>query len=729
MSKFLFLLLFVFLVQAKAEWNNPYLKKEGKEKIIYRSFGSKPKSLDPAISYYSDEMAVICQIYEPLLQYKFLKRPFELEPLLAEKLPSIKYVDDKGEEILDVEKHKGVVNSIWTIQMKKGIKYQNHPCFTKNEKGDYKYHQFSKQTEITFTDLFDLPNPSTRETKIQDFVYQIYRLADSRNNCPIVFIVEKIKGMDLVMKAITNEVESIRKQRAEISRNRGDLIYNREEDEKENPIIIDYLKIPCAGIKIIDDYTMEITLTEKYPQFQYWLSMTFFCPIPWEAVHFYEQKAVKAKNFSLLAYPVGTGPFKFEKCNRNARMILSRNENYHDEFFPSEAIPEFKELTKDAGKKLPLVDKIIWTKEPEVTSQWIKFQQGYLESATIPEHSFTSSIDFNDPNGGLTPEMKNKKIKLIKAPRTSIWYIGFNMLDPIVGGNEDKKCKLRQAISIAIDSEEYIKTFSNGRGIVAQNILPPGIFGYKEGKEGVNPYVFDWDATQNKANLKNISFAKKLLEEAGFPNGVNTETGKQLVLFLDCAIIPASQSDWYKSQLSKINITLVIRDTDNNRLAEKYDNGNYQIFMAGWNADYPDPENFLFLFYGPNGKVKFKGENNANYTSAEFDQLFNQIKSMENTPARMELINQAVEIIRRDAPWKLLFYPVDYVLYHDWYENYLAGGVINNSSKYQNILTEDRILYRDKMNRPDLFWPLSFLILITSAFILTAFRFLKKEMN
>jgi ABC-type transport system substrate-binding protein len=410
-------------------------------------------------------------------------------------------------------------------------------------------------------------------------------------------------------------------------------------------------------------------------------------------------------------------------------MVVSRNENYHDEFYPKDADPEFKDFLKSAGKKLPLVDKIIWTKEPESTSLWIKFQQGYLESAGIPEQSFTSTIDLSSGKGELSQAMKAKNMKLIKAPRASIWYIGFNMLDPVVGGYEEKKCKLRQAISIAIDSEEYIKIFSNGRGVVAQNLIPPGIFGYKEGKEGMNPYLFDWDASQNAVVLKNISVAKKLLEEAGYPNGIDNITGKQLVVFFDTTKGSASSSDWYKGQLSKLGIALELRETDGNRLQEKYENGSFQIFLAGWNADYPDPENFLFLLYGPNGKVKFKGENTSNYVNAEYDKLFDQIKSMDNSPKRLELIDQAIEILRKESPWKFSFYPVDYILYHDWYENILAGGVINNASKYQDISKDVREQYRDRENKPQLFWPVSILIFLLISFFLTAYRFLKKEMN
>lgn len=728
MQKILILFL-LLMVPISAEWNNPYPKKEQDKKIIYRSFSEKPKCLDPAISYVSFEGAIIGQIYETLFQYKYLKRPMELEPLLAEKMPSVKFVDENGVEVADPENFKGTLSSIWTLQMKKGIKYQNHPCFTKNEKGEYAYHQLKNQKNIVFSDLFDLPNPGTREVNIRDFVYQIYRLADSRNKCPIIFILEKIKGINHVINGISSEVEAIRKLRAEQSRDRGELVYNREDDEKLNPIIIDYLKKPCEGIKIIDEYTMEITLTEKYPQFKYWLAMSFFCPMPWEAIHFYEQKEVKSKNFSLLAYPVGTGPYKFEKCNRNARIILSKNENFHEEFYPKEASPELAELLKDAGKKLPLVDKLIWTREPEITSQWFKFQQGYLEVAGISEQNFSSAIDLNSGSGNLSQGMKKKKIRLYKGQRSISQYFGFNMLDPVVGGYEEEKCKLRQAISMAIDADDYIKTFLNGRGIVAHNIIAPGFFGFKEGKEGMNPYQFDWDEAQNKACLKNISVAKKLLEEAGYPNGIDNKTGKQLVLFLDIQTASASTSEWFKSQFSKLNIVLATRETDYNRLSEKYDNGNFQIFIGAWSADYPDPENFLFLLSSSNGKVKFKGENVANYTNAEYDKLFDQLKSMEDTPKRTVLIDQAVNIIRKEAPLMFFYYPIDYVIYHDWFKNFTRSGVLHNSDKYQDIDAEERLEYRARENQPQLFWPIGILLIISITFFLAAYRFFKKEIN
>ena len=84
--------------------------------------------------------------------------------------------------------------------------------------------------------------------------------------------------------------------------------------------------------------------------------------------------------------------------------------------------------------------------------------------------------------------------------------MGFNMLDPTVGGASERSRKLRQAIAIAVDYEEYISIFRNGRGVAAQGVIPPGIYGYAEGKDGINPYSYDW--LNDKARRKKIDAAR-----------------------------------------------------------------------------------------------------------------------------------------------------------------------------------------------------------------------------
>ena len=108
---------------------------------------------------------------------------------------------------------------------------------------------------------------------------------------------------------------------------------------------------------------------------------------------------------------------------------------------------------------------------------------------------------------------------------------------------------------------------------------------------------------------------------------------------------------------------------------------NAQIFEWGWHADYPDPENFLFLLHGAQGKVAAQGENAANYENPEYDRLFEQMRTMPNTPERQAVIDRMLVVLRQDAPWVWGFHPKDYTLAHAWVFNRKPNKMANNSLK------------------------------------------------
>ena len=204
--------------------------------------------------------------------------------------------------------------------------------------------------------------------------------------------------------------------------------------------------------------------------------------------------------------------------------------------------------------------------------------------------------------------------------------------------------------SIAVDYEEYISIFQNGRGIAAQSPLPPGIFGFRDGAAGINPVVYDW--INGAPRRKPIEAAKKLLAEAGYPNGIDAKTGAPLVLYFDVTARGAEAKsilEWYQRQFEKINLQLQVRPTDYNRFQEKVRKGAVQLFYFGWNADYPDPENFMFLLNGPQSRAKTQGENAANYQNPAYDLLFERMKNMDNGPERQAVIDEMVRIAREDA--------------------------------------------------------------------------------
>jgi len=216
----------------------------------------------------------------------------------------------------------------------------------------------------------------------------------------------------------------------------------------------------------------------------------------------------------------------------------------------------------------------------------------------------------------------------------------------------------------------------------------------------VNAHVYDW--RDGKLRRKSIEDARQLLAEAGYPDGRSAADGKPLLLHFDApGGGPEDKAlfDWYRKQFAKLNIDLQIRATDYNRFQDKMRNGKAQIFRWGWLADYPDPENFLFLLYGPNAKVGENGENAANYRSPDFDKLFARMKNMENSPQRQRIIHEMVAIAQRDAPWIWGMHPKNYALYHAWYHNVKPNLMANNTLKYKRLDPGQRARLRSQWNQ------------------------------
>jgi ABC-type transport system substrate-binding protein len=681
--------LFLLLAACGSQWNDPYPVADRGRSILYSAFIDRPKHLDPVQSYSEDEIIFTAQIYEPPLQYHYLKRPYEVIPATAVEVPQPRYLDGQGRPLPKNTDPARIAFSEYVIHIKPGILYQPHPAFAE-QPPDLK----------NINALADFPNRGTRELVADDYVYAIKRLAHPHLHSPILGLMrEYIVGL-------------------------GDLADKLQAMAGQGSGWLDLRQYSLAGVTAVDRYTYRVRVKGKYPQFTYWLTMPFFAPMPWEADRFHSQPGMAEKNLTLDWYPIGTGPYMLTENDPNARMVLERNPNFHRETYPcaDNADDRAAGLLADCGKLLPFIDKAVFTREKEQIPYWNKFLQGYYDASGITSDSFDQAVQVG--TGGeaaLTEAMQEQGIVLLTSVATSTFYMGFNMLDPVVGGQSERARKLRQAISLTIDQEEYISIFLNGRGEAAQGPIPPGIFGFRAGAEGINKEMYDW--IDNAPRRKPIEVARKLLAEAGYPNGRDEKTGQPLVVNLDTTaggVGSKSRIDWLNKQFQKISVQLVVRNTDYNRFQEKINKGAAQLFYFGWNADYPDPENFLFLLYGPQGKVKHAGENAANYANPEYDRLFEQMRALENGPERQAIINRMMRILRQDAPWVWGFHPKDYVLRHAWLTNRKPTKVGNNTLKYQRIDAVLREQKRSEWNRPVL-WPLIAMTLLLVALALPAF--------
>lgn len=708
-----FLCLLLLAACEQQVWNNPYPRADAEKNILYSSFSERPKHLDPVRSYSSNEYAFIGQIYEPPLQYHYLKRPYQLQPLTAVAVPKASYYAADGRRLPHNVDHTRVAYSVYEISIRPGISYQPHPAFARDAQGKPRYLGLRPADLADIHALSDFPETGSRELVAEDYVYQIKRLAHPRLHSPIFSLMsEYIVGLD-------EYSETLKQAYAELDPGSGQQRH------------LDLRQYPLPGVEVLDRFTYRIKVKGVYPQLLYWLAMPFFAPIPYEVDQFYSQPGMEERNLTLDWYPVGTGAYMLTVNNPNQKMILERNPNYHDDFYPAEgeAGDAQRGLLRDAGKRLPFIDRVQYSLEKEGIPYWNKFLQGYYDVSGVSSDSFDQAIQFSaQGDAELTASMREKNISLSTSVQTSSFYMGINMLDPVLGGSSERARLLRQAISIAVDYEDFISIFQNGRGITAQGPIPPGIFGYVEGEAGINPYVYEWH--NGKPRRKSIAEARKLLAKAGYPRGRDVDTGKPLQVHLDVTAGGAEDKsllDWFRKQFRKIDIELQIRATDYNRFLEKMRKGNAELFIWGWNADYPDPENFLFLLYGPNGKVRHQGENAANYDSPEFNRLFERMKHMENGPVRQTLINQMLEIVRRDAPWLWGFHPKSFALYHQWYYNAKPNTMAHNDLKYKRIDPLLRNQARQAWNQPIL-WPvLALVVVLVLALVPAIVTYLRKE--
>lgn len=687
-------------------WNDPH-QGTNLQNTRYSPIIDSPKTLDPARSYSADEHLIIAQIYEPPLQYHYLIRPYMLVPLTALRMPQVSYYNAQGRKLTGPVDAKQIAYSVYDIYIKPGIYYQPHPALAK-ENNQYRYLNLNNKMLWSVHTLDDFHATGTRELTADDYVYEIKRLASPKVQSPIFGLMSKyIEGFS----AYSRQLQAVLKQ-------------------QPAPSFLDLRQFPLKGVKLVNQYHYQITIHGVYAQFQYWLAMMFFSPIPWEADAFYSQPGLIKKNITLDTYPIGTGPYLLAANNPNKEIILIRNPHFHGEKYPSvgEKGDKEKGYLEDAGKPMPFIDRAVFVIDKESIPRWNKFLQGYYDKSGITPEGFDYAIKI-DPDGKpyLTPAFAKLGVRLQTVVAPGIYYMGFNMLDPVVGGYSEKQQKLRQAIAIAVNQEEFISIFMNGRGVPAQGPIPPGIFGYQPGEAGINPYMYTW--VNGKPKRLPITDAQKLLAQAGYPGGIDPHTHRPLILNYDVATTGSPDDkaifDWLRKQFATLGIQLNIRATLYSRFRDRVQTGQAQIFLWGWQADYPDPENFLFLLYTPNGKVKYGGENAANYSNPKYDQLFEEIRNLPNGPLRQKKINQLLVIVRKDSPWIWGFYPIDFGLSHQWNRVSKPNAIAVNTLKYEHLNPRLRATLRDQWNQP-IIWPLmifvGILILVFVPLMVTYWR-------
>lgn len=475
---------------------------------------------------------------------------------------------------------------------------------------------------VLFHDSAAFPGGKGRELKADDVLYSLKRLADPKLNAKGWWVID-------------DRLAGLNEWRTKYST--ADAANYTEEIE---------------GLKKIDDYTIQFKLKKPFPQFLYALAMPYTFIVAKEAVEHH------GKEF--LNYPVGTGAFILPKFEQTSMITYVRNPKFREKFYPSEGEEGDDKLglLADAGKKLPLVDKINVHIIVESQPKWLSFQKAKDDLLEVKDVNIPQTINENKE---LRPEHKEKGIRLLMKPMLDVTYFAFNHEEKLFQNK-----KLRQAMNLAYDRAGYNKMFHENTAFEAQGAVPPGLGGQR--KEFKNPYT-KYDLEQ----------AKKLLAEAGYPGGKGLPT---IVVQTRSDTIARQQVEFFEKSMEKIGINIDVGMNTWPELVNKVTKKQHQMYTMAWGADYPDAENFLGLLYCPN---QSPGSNGANYCNPEFDAIYKTATIMQDSPERTAQYEKLNEMSALDVPWIFGFHRTDIYLAQAWLKNFKHMEFNHTQFQYLNV--------------------------------------------
>ncbi len=513
-------------------------------------------SFDPIQSESVGAMRCVSLVYETLLEYDYLARPYRLRGCLAEGLPD---VSADGRTL--------------TFHLRRGIRFGPDPCLGRDPATG---------------------EPATREVVALDVVYAFKRLADAKLGSPGYWTIEgKIEGIEAF----------------------------REASKSKAPT--DY-SITIAGLRALDDATLEMRLVAPAPDFLWVLAMPYTAVVPHEAVEHY--------GVDFESIEVGTGAYRLVGWRRNYRYAFERRPGRD---VARDATP----LLPDAKEAVP-IERIVYLVMEDPSTRWLSFLSGGLDVAgEISRDNWDAVIG---PDGALTADMRRRGVRLLSKPSLDTYYIGFNLDDPVLGGN----AKLRQALSCAADSRQ-LETLNAGRVVGATGPVPPGIAGRLETPP---PYAHD------------VEKAKALLAEAGYPDGIDPATGRRLALVLELGRTDQEireTAELFASFMDRIGVVVKLQYNNWPSFLKKIARREAQMFLIGWMADYPSALNFMQLFIGRNVSP---GPNRSNYANADYDALYDRADATLDGAARLALVAEMQTHIREACPWIFLYHRKDNLL-------------------------------------------------------------------
>ena len=428
-----------------------------------------------------------------------------------------------------------------------------------------------------------------------------------------------------------------------------------------------------AGITVVDRYTLKIRLNAADLRFLYVLAVPNTAAMA--------REVVEAYGIDIGAHPVGTGPFMLGQYKRSSRIELVANPGYREvTYSPAGPVPPASEAVAAGlkGKRLPLVARIDISILEEGQGRWLAFLNREIDYLPLLPANL---IDQALTTGKLKPELAAKGILHQVLVRPNVTFTYFNMEDPVVGGYAPPRIALRRAIGMAFNNEEAVRVLYKGRALPTNGPIPPDIAGF-------NPKL------KTNAQLFDPAAAKALLDKFGYKDRdgdgyrENPE-GKALVIerWSPPTSVARERDELWKKNLDAIGIRVVFKYDKMPGLRRLGRQGRLPMRDDGWNADYPDAENFMQLLYGPSvGQANY-----SRFNLPEFNQLFETARKLPDSPERTRLFDRMTELVVAYAPWRIRNNDLEDALAHPWVRYYVPHPMRNEGWMYMDVDEKQRV--------------------------------------
>ena len=355
-----------------------------------------------------------------------------------------------------------------------------------------------------------------------------------------------------------------------------------------------------------NDSTFIIKLKQSFPAFLGLLTMKYCSVVPKEALDYFGD--------SFRENPIGTGPFHFKLWKENIKLVLRKNNYFYE--------------TDENGVQLPYLEAVAITFLPDKQSEFLQFVQGNLDFLNSIDNSYKD--DLLTKNGKLQSRYASR-IKMMTSPYLNTEYLGV-YLD--AAEEEANSLLLRKALNYGFDKEKMILYLRNGIGTPAiHGFIPKGLPSFN----------------QMKGYTYQPQKAKQLIETYKLKSGNNNP---KITISTDSQYLDLCE--YIQREMQKIGLKVVVEVLPASTLRERKANGKLSVFRGSWVADYPDAENYLFIYHSKNFSPN--GPNYTHYKNNQFDALYENSVETVNTQKRHLIYQRMDSLMMATAPVIPLYY-------------------------------------------------------------------------